>query len=123
MSGYEELDAHVSIADQIASQEQGPVVLINVFHVDPADRDALVSAWAHDAAFMKEQAGYISTQLHEGIAGSSTFINYAVWESAASFRAAFENPEFKKRIGAYPASAMTSPHLFKKIAVPGCCVA
>lgn len=123
MPGYKELDPNVSIADQAASQQEGPVVLINVFHIDPADRDALVAAWTHDAAFMKEQAGYISTQLHEGIAGSSTFINYAIWESAAAFRAAFENPEFKKRIAAYPDSAMTSPHLFKKLTVPGFCVA
>lgn len=123
MPGYKELDANVSIADQIASGEDGPVVLINVFHIDPAERDQLVAAWAHDAAFMKEQPGYISTQLHEGLAGSSTFVNYAIWENAASFRAAFENPEFKKRINAYPESAMTSPHLFKKLAVPGFCVA
>ncbi len=123
MAGYKELDDKVGIAAQAASEEEGPVVLINVFHVDPADRDALIAAWAHDAAFMKAQPGYISTQLHEGIAGSSTFINYAVWESAASFRAAFENPEFKKRIAAYPESAMTSPHLFKKLTVPGFCVA
>ncbi len=123
MSGYKELDPNVSIAQQAASKEEGTVVLVNVFHIDPSDRDALIAAWAHDAAFMKEQPGYISTQLHEGIAGSSTFINYAIWESAAAFQAAFENPEFQKRIGAYPQSAMTSPHLFKKLSVAGLCVA
>ena len=36
MPGYKELDTNVSIADQAASQEEGPVVLINVFHIDPA---------------------------------------------------------------------------------------
>ena len=40
-----------------------------------------------------------------------------------SFRAAFTNPEFQSRIKAYPESASSSPHLLKKLAVPGHCVA
>ncbi|MCH9686068.1 MAG: antibiotic biosynthesis monooxygenase [Deltaproteobacteria bacterium] len=123
MPGYKELDETVTIANQVQSREKGPVVLINVFTVDPADREALVAAWAHDAEFMKAQPGYILTQLHEGIAGSSTYINYAVWESVESFRAAFATPEFNARIAEYPQSAVTSPHLFKKVAVPGLCLA
>ena len=82
-----------------------------------------MKAWAHDADFMKVQPGYISTQLHKGIAGSSTFINYAVWESIESFRNAFSHPEFQSRIADYPSSAVAAPHLFKKLAVPGHCVA
>ena len=123
MPGFKELNDLVSLADQMQSDEEGPVVLLNVFTIDRADEEALVAAWKHDADFMKAQPGYISTQLHQGIAGSSTFINYAVWESVASFRAAFTNPEFQSRIKAYPESAASSPHLFKKLAVPGHCVA
>ena len=37
---------------------------------------------AKEAEKFKEQPGFISTQLHKGIGGSATFINYAVWESA-----------------------------------------
>ena len=96
---------------------------LNVFTVAPEDADALVAAWAHDADFMKAQPGYISTQLHKGLAGSSTFLNYAVWESVAAFRAAFTNPEFQSRIGQYPDSAIASPHLFRKLAVANHCVA
>ena len=84
---------------------------------------ALLAAWKHDADFMKQQPGYISTQLHKGIAGSSTFINYAVWESVESFRAAFTHPEFQNRIKEYPESAVAQPHLFKKLGVTGHCVA
>ncbi|MEM6986394.1 MAG: antibiotic biosynthesis monooxygenase, partial [Pseudomonadota bacterium] len=73
--------------------------------------------------FMKQQPGYISTQLHKGVAGSSTFLNYAIWESAERFRMAFTNAEFQARIRAYPESAVASPHLFKKIGVAGFCVA
>ncbi|MEM7378777.1 MAG: antibiotic biosynthesis monooxygenase family protein [Pseudomonadota bacterium] len=123
MAKFREMNAAVSLADQLQQPDDGPVVLINVFTVDPADADALVAAWAHDAHFMKQQPGYVSTQLHEGVAGSSTFVNYAVWESVSSFRAAFTNPEFQSRIRAYPESAEASPHLFRKRAVPGFCVA
>ena len=123
MAGFEELNDRVSLSEQLATEEAGPVVLMNVFSVDPGEEDALVAAWKHDADFMKAQPGYISTQLHKGLAGSSTFINTAVWESAADFRAAFTNPEFQSRIAAYPSSAIARPHLFKKLAVPGHCVA
>lgn len=123
MPAFKELNDNFSLGDQMQSTEQGPIVLINVFTVDPADEDALLVAWTHDANFMKAQPGYISTQLHQGIGGSSTFINYAVWESVESFRNAFSNPEFQSRIADYPSSAVASPHLFKKLAVPGHCVA
>jgi len=121
MSGFENLDAVVTLADQMQSNE-GPIVLINLFTVDAADEDALLKAWAHDADFMKAQPGYISTQLHKGIAGSSTFINYAVWQDVESFRNAFTHPEFQRRIADYPASAVAKPHLFKKLAVANHCV-
>ncbi len=123
MPSMQELNETVSLLEQMQSQEDGPIVLINVFSVDPAEKEALLTAWKHDADFMKAQPGYISTQLHEGIAGSSTFINYAVWESVESFRSAFAHPEFQKRLGGYPGSAVARPHLFKKLAVPGHCIA
>ena len=122
MSGFKELDPLVSLADQMQADE-GPIVLINVFNVASEDKDALMEAWAHDAEFMKAQPGYISTQLHDGLAGSSTLLNYAIWQDVASFRAAFTHPEFQRRIQAYPKSAVASPHLFKKIAVANHCVA
>ena len=120
MSQFKELDELVTLADQMKTNE-GPVVLINLFTIDPVDEDALIKAWAHDANFMKAQPGYISTQLHKGIGGSGSYINYAIWESAETFGRAFAKPEFQRRIGEYPNSAVTSPHLFKKLAVEGLC--
>ena len=122
MSQFKELDQLVTLTEQMKTNE-GPVVLINLFTIDPADEDALIEAWAHDANFMKEQPGYISTQLHKGIAGSGSYLNYAIWESTEAFSMAFSKPEFQRRIGQYPSSAVTSPHLFKKLAVPGLCIA
>ncbi|WP_120633926.1 antibiotic biosynthesis monooxygenase [Ruegeria sp. EL01] len=122
MAGIEELDQVTTLADQLQTEE-GPIVLINLFTVDAKDEAALLKAWAHDADFMKAQPGYISTQIHKGIAGSSTFVNYAVWQDVKSFRDAFTHPEFQRRIAEYPDSAMARPHLFRKLAVENHCVA
>jgi hypothetical protein len=51
------------------------------------------------------------------------FMNYAVWESVDHFRQAFTHPEFRNHIADYPSSAVASPHLFEKMAVPNICVA
>ena len=72
---------------------------------------------------MKQQPGFISTQLHRALGESPTYLNYAVWESTAAFRAAFTNPDFQAKLSDYPSSAIASPHLFQKVAVPGICVA
>ena len=116
------LDLAFPIQQQLGT-DAGPVVLVNVFTVDPSDREALVDAWKNDAQWMKRQPGYISTQLHAAVGESSMYLNYAVWDSVADFRTAFSHPEFQDHLGHYPSSAVTSPHLFEKIAVPNCCTA
>jgi heme-degrading monooxygenase HmoA len=116
-----ELDDRVPLADQL-SEEVGPVILINTFQVAPEDADTLLEAWAADAAYLKQQPGFISTQLHRGIAGSGMFLNHAVWESVQAFRNAFGDPQFQATFARYPDSTLASPHLFQKVAVPGICV-
>ena len=64
------LDVNVPIFQQLQA-DQSPVILVNIFQVAEADVPALREAWAQDAAWMKQQPGYISTQLHQGIAGST----------------------------------------------------
>jgi heme-degrading monooxygenase HmoA len=122
MPKFVEMDRTVTLADQL-TDEGGAVVLVNTFVVPPEDADRLLAAWAADAAIMKRQPGFISTQLRRGVAGSGAFLNCAVWESVAHFRAAFANPEFRARLAEYPESATASPHLFRPVAVPGICVA
>ena len=100
-----------------------PVVLVNVFTLDTVDEQTFLQAWQDDALFMKQQPGFISTQLHRAIGESPTYLNYAVWESTAAFRVAFAHPEFRATLSAYPPSAVASPHLFQKVAAPGICVA
>ena len=122
MVEFKPLDPAFSIQQQLGL-EAGPVVLVNLFTVDPADEEAVVEAWRNDALWMKKQPGYISTQMHKAVGGSCMFLNYAVWDSIADFRAAFSNPEFRNALSHYPSSAVTAPHLFEKIAVPNCCTA
>jgi heme-degrading monooxygenase HmoA len=113
-----EMDDGVRYQQQLR-EDGGPVVLINVFNVAPEDAERLLEVWADDAAFMKQQPGFVSTQLHRGTAGSSTFVNVAEWDSARALGAAFGSPEFQQRLAQYPESAVASPHVFEKVEVPG----
>lgn len=122
MSVLRPLDPAFPIERQLAV-EASPVVLVNPFTLDKADERVFLKAWQDDAVFMKRQPGFISTQLHRAIGESPTYLNYAVWESTADFRAAFTHREFRAKLSVYPSSAAASPHLFQKVAVPGICVA
>ena len=115
-------DVQFPIEQQLGG-EQSPVILVNTFAFDPADEAAVLRAWTDDAAWMKQQPGFIATQLHRAVAGSSMYLNYAVWESVAHFRAAFSHPDFRTRLGAYPDGVIASPHLFTRVAVAGICTA
>ena len=119
---FREMDPAATLARQL-QQDDGPVVLVNQFTVAPADVERFLEVWADDAAFMKRQPGFVSTRLHRGTAGSTTFLNVAEWESAAALGAAFGSGEFQERIANYPDSAVASPHVFTKVAVPGICEA
>jgi Antibiotic biosynthesis monooxygenase len=122
MAKFVDMDERVGIFAQM-EEDVGPVILINKFSVNPEETDLFMNGWATEAKKFKEQPGFISTQLHKGIGGSGTFVNYAVWESAALFKKAVGvvmDPQ--DRMSAYPPSTVASPHLFKKVAVPGICV-
>ena len=113
----------IGIQQQLGGPSEGPVVLVNLFTVAETEADGLLEAWRDDAAYFKRQPGFLSAQLHEGLAGRAAYLNYAVWENLDAFRAAFANPEFQRKLAAYPDSVVAAPHLFRKLAVPGVCVA
>lgn len=113
-----EMDEQVKYVQQL-QEDEGPIVLVNLFNVAPEDAERLVEAWSDDAAFMKQQPGFVSAQLHRGTAGSSTFVNVAEWESARALGEAFGSPEFQGHMARYPDSVVASPHVFRKVAVPG----
>ena len=100
-----------------------PVVLINLFTLDSADEAGFLDAFKAAAEIITKQPGFISMQLHRAIGHSPTYLNYVVWKSTETVRAAFTDPEFLAKLPAYPSSVVASPHLFQKVAVPGFCTA
>ena len=76
MVSFKPLDPEFPIERQL-NIDAGPVVLVNLFTVDPVDQVALVEAWKSDAQWMKKQPGYISTQLHKAVGDGSMYLNYA----------------------------------------------
>ena len=57
MIKFVEMDAAVTVADQLKEDDGNPVVLINTFTVSPEDTDALLAVWGRDAAVMQRQPG------------------------------------------------------------------
>lgn len=115
------MDDKVPINTQL-EEDAGAVILMNKFSVSPDEVDEFLKIFAETTEFFKRQPGFISAQLHQGIAGSTTFINYVIWESASHFKEAFNMPEFRSNMANVLPNTVMSPHLFKKVAVPGICV-
>lgn len=116
-----EMDDNITLDKQFET-EVGPVVVMNKFNVNPGEVEEFLKVFAETTKVFKQQPGFISAQLHQGIAGSSTFINYVVWESFAHFKQAFDKPEFRTNMANVLPNTVMSPHLFKKIAIAGVCV-
>ena len=127
MAKFVEMDDRVKFKDQIEEKIMGSVILINKFNVAQGKVEQFLKDWGEDATNFKQQPGFISTQLHKGIGKSSVFINYAVWESMEHYKKAINKILFRSKsqsplLKYDDESLVLSPHLFKKIAVPGICV-
>lgn len=127
MAKFVEMYDRIKFKDQIEEKIIGSVILINKFNVEPNKVEQLLKDWGEDATNFKQQPGFISTQLHRGIGKSSVFINYAVWESMEHYKKAVNkilfSPESQSPLLKYDDNSLViSPHLFKKVAVPGICV-
>ncbi len=122
MLKMEELNSHITYEQQLHEDHHGPVVLMILFRVEANEVEAFRAAWAKDAAFTKAQPGYISAKLHQGIQGSSTFLDYTVFESVAALEAMTRQPEFGPLRKLYPNSATASLHLFRQVAIPNICL-
>jgi quinol monooxygenase YgiN len=110
-----DMDEKVTLSTQLEGDVDGggAVILLNKFTVQPEDVDEFLKVFQATTKVMKQQPGFISAQLHRGIAGSSTFFNYAVFESAEHFKRAFNTPEFRSNMARLPPNTVMSPHLFK----------
>jgi heme-degrading monooxygenase HmoA len=116
-----DLDDRVTFKQQL-QHKIGAVVLMSTFLV-PADQvDDFLDGFKKQFAIMRNQPGLISAQLHRGIAGSSLFMNYIVWESVDAFRNGYELPEFQAQLKQYPPGTVVSATFFQRVAVPGMCL-
>jgi quinol monooxygenase YgiN len=123
MFTMQEMDEHVSHADQFQDNSSEPITLLNTFQVAPHQVDDFIAEWGNIVREFRTQPGQISTQVYRGIAGSGMVVIQAVWESVAHYRAAVSNPAFQQRVANYPSSTVAMPHLYRKVAVPNVCVA
>ena len=128
MAKFVEMDDRVKFKEQIEEKGivDGQVILINKFNVKPDKVEQFLEDWGKDAINFKQQPGFISAQLHKGVGNSSVFINYAVWESLEDYKKAINKLLFSSNIQSPllkydDESLVISPHLFKKVAVPGIC--
>jgi quinol monooxygenase YgiN len=127
MAKFVEMDERVKFQEQIEEKEiNGQVILINKFNVQPDKVEQFLKDLGKDATNFKKQPGFISAQLHKGIGKSSVFINYAVWESLDHYKDAINKMLFSSNpqsplLKYDDNSLVMSPHLFKKIAIPGIC--
>jgi heme-degrading monooxygenase HmoA len=127
MAKFVEMDDKVKFKDQIEEKIMGSVILINKFNVGQGKVEQFLKDWGEDATNFKQQPGFISAQLHKGIGKSSVFINYTVWESMEHYKKAINKMLFRSKsrsplLKYDDESLVLSPHLFKKIAIPGICV-
>jgi heme-degrading monooxygenase HmoA len=116
-----EMDEDVTLKSQL-EEDVGSVILLNKFTVKLEDVDQFLKLFAATTEMFKQQPGFISAQLHRGIGGSSTIFNYVIWDSAEHFKLAFNRPVFRSSMADLLPNTVMSPHLFKKVAVPGICV-
>jgi quinol monooxygenase YgiN len=115
------LDDRVTFKQQL-EHNTGPVVLMSTFLVPPDQVDSFLEGFKKQFAIMRKQPGLISAQLHRGIAGSSLFMNYIVWESIDAFKHGYELPEFQAQLKQYPPGTVVSASFFQRVAIPGMCV-
>ena len=100
-----ETDEKITLDTQL-KEDVGPVILLNKFTVQPEDVDDFLKVFQATTKVMKQQPGFISAQLHRGFAGSSTFFNYPVFESAEHFKWAFNTPEFRSSMANLPVNTV-----------------
>lgn len=116
-----EMDNNITMLEQL-NEDVGPIMQINKFNVDKEEVDQFLKAFTETGEVLKNEPGYISAQLHRGIGGSCVFLNYEVWESVGDFKRAISDPKFISSLAELPPSTVMSPHLFKRVAVPGICL-
>jgi heme oxygenase (mycobilin-producing) len=110
------ITAEQRIAPEGAAPASGPVTLINSFQVAP-DRDASFrQLWGETSRYFIARPGFVSLRLHRAVSDDAPYrwVNVAVWDSEAAFRAAHGTKEFRALVTAPGWSEFPSlPALFE----------
>jgi hypothetical protein len=108
-----EMNEKVTLSTQLQQHLFVVVIQISTYTVNPEVVNQFLKTWASAAEIAKKaMPGVISTQLHCGIAGSSVFVAYLVFESTEAIKQLNKNPDFPAIVLIYPANTVVSPHLF-----------
>lgn len=72
---------------------KSPLTLVNVFHVEPGNQQALVDLLTEATVqTMRHMDGFISANIHKSFDGKRV-VNYAQWRSKEDFEAMLEDPD------------------------------
>lgn len=89
-----------------------PVVLINVFKVQPDRQDDLIELLTAMTRAQVGLPGFVSATLHRGLNGK-TVANHAVWRSVADWKAMTRNPAVAAAMSPIMAIATFEPYLYE----------
>jgi len=111
-----EIGAEQRIAPQGAAPVAGPVTLINSFRVAPERDAAFRDLWGETSRYFIARPGFVSLRLHRAVNDDADhrWVNVAVWETEADFRAAHGTEQFRTLVTAPGWSEFPSlPALFE----------
>lgn len=102
----------MSDTDAPADTDTAPVVLINVFKVQPDRQNALLDMLAAMTRAQAGLPGFVSATLHRGLNGK-TVANHAVWRSVDDWKAMTRNPAVAAAMSPIMAIATFEPNLYE----------
>lgn len=111
-----EIAAEERIAPEGAKPATGQVTLINSFEVPPGRDAEFRDLWGRTSRYFIARPGFVSLRLHHAVSDDAPYrwVNVAVWETEADFRAAHGTEEFRSLVTAAGWSDFRSlPMLFQ----------
>jgi hypothetical protein len=100
----------------------GPVILINKFNVKEEQVQEFLEAWQMMLSTLNNNQGSFLHSFIVELVEAACFSTTPFGNQNERLKRAFNTPEVKFRLDRYPSTVVASPHLFKKVAVPGICV-
>lgn len=93
------------------------LTVVNVFTVDPADADRLISVAVETAQRVtRSLPGFVSSSFHKSTDGGRV-VNYAQWERAEAVRAGLDHPDVEGMLHELADLAQAAPGTYRVVAV------